>query len=127
MDVSALKKLEPANITTYPSVSSVSNNPVQKRNELESQAASKPPAKIGEDRTELSKSELITINQQLNKFMSLINADIQFQVHERTKQLMVQVVDTKANKVLKEFPSHEMLDVLANIREHVGVLLDKKA
>lgn len=76
---------------------------------------------------ELSKEELKNVNSQLNKFMSSINADIQFEMHDRTKQLMVQVVNTQNNRVLREFPSHEMLDVLANISDYIGILLDKKA
>ncbi len=76
---------------------------------------------------ELSKEELQKVNSELNKFMSLINSDIQFSLHERTKQLMVQVIDTRDQKVIKEFPSHEMLDIMANIREYVGVLLDRRA
>lgn len=75
----------------------------------------------------LSKAELLQVNEELNHFMGIINSDIQFAIHERSKQLMVQVVDTKDNRVLKEFPSHEMLDVMANIREYIGALLDKKA
>ncbi len=40
---------------------------------------------------------------------------------------MVRLVDDKTQKVLKEFPPHEFLDMIAKIREHVGILLDTKA
>ncbi|MPN54839.1 hypothetical protein SDC9_202516 [bioreactor metagenome] len=59
--------------------------------------------------------------------MEMINSDIQFQLHEKTKQLIVQVVDMRDGKVLKEFPPHELLDTMAKIQEYVGLLLDKKA
>jgi len=78
-------------------------------------------------RKELSKEELSSINSELNKFMSFIDPDIKFMIHEKSKQLMVQFVDTKNQRVIKEFPSHEMLDMMANIREYVGALLDKRA
>lgn len=126
MEIIAVKTVEPTNITTYPSVKSL-DNVVQKKNEQENQLSSQQPAQDAKGKTELQKNELLNVNHQLNKFMTLINADIQFELHEKTKQLMVQVVDTKEHKVLKEFPSHEMLDVLANIRDYVGVLLDEKA
>ena len=74
-----------------------------------------------------SRDDVKNITQELNKFFQYINADLQFAMHEKTQQLMVQVVDTKENKVLREFPSHELLDTIANIREYVGILLDKKA
>lgn len=76
---------------------------------------------------ELNKEELTQLTSDMTKFMQLINSDIQFQLHEKTKQLIVQVVDTRDGTVLKEFPPHEMLDTMAKIKEYVGVLLDKKA
>jgi flagellar protein FlaG len=72
------------------------------------------------------KEDLERITDETNKFMQMINTDLQFSVHEKTKQLMVQVVDTKEQRVIKEFPSHEFLDTMAKIREYVGFLLDKK-
>lgn len=62
----------------------------------------------------------------MNKFVEAINSNIRFTVHERTKELMVQVVDQINNRVLKEFPPHEFLDTAAAIRSYVGILLDKK-
>ncbi|SCM83659.1 Flagellar protein FlaG [uncultured Sporomusa sp.] len=63
----------------------------------------------------------------LNKIMQLVNADLKFEIHEKTQRLMVRLVDTKTDKVLKEFPPHELLDTLGAIREYIGILLDKKA
>lgn len=76
---------------------------------------------------ELNKEEITQLTSDMTKFMQLINSDIQFQLHEKTKQLIVQVVDTRDGTVLKEFPPHELLDTMAKIKEYVGVLLDKKA
>lgn len=75
----------------------------------------------------VSKQELTQISQDLSKFMEEMSAGIQFVVHEKTNSLMVQVIDAKSSKVLREFPSKEFLDTIANIREYVGFLLDKKA
>ncbi len=76
---------------------------------------------------ELSKEELIRVTDTMNDFMQMVNTDIRFSLHDKTKQLMVQVIDTKDQRVLREFPPHELLDTIAAIREYVGVLLDKKA
>jgi len=75
----------------------------------------------------LTKECVTKLTIDLNKMLQLLDADLQFAMHEATQRLMVQVVDTKEQKVLKEFPSHELLDVIANIQNHIGVLLDKKA
>lgn len=74
----------------------------------------------------LNKTDMTKLTAEMTKFMQLINSDIQFQLHEETKQLIVQVVDTRDGKILKEFPPHELLDTMAKIKEYVGVLLDKK-
>lgn len=76
---------------------------------------------------ELSKSEIGQLTQKMSRLVELINRDIKFQMHEETKRIMVQVVDSRDGTVLKEFPPHELLDVVAKIEEYVGILLDKKA
>lgn len=79
------------------------------------------------DKKDLTEKELLPMTKELNKFFQYLNADLQFELHERTQRLMVKVVDLKTDKVLREFPPHELLDKIANIRDYIGVLLDKKA
>ena len=62
----------------------------------------------------------------MNKFVQAMNANIRFKIHEKSNELMVQIVDPSNNQVLKEFPSSEFLDTVAAIRDYVGILLDKK-
>ncbi|WP_407307294.1 flagellar protein FlaG [Desulfosporosinus sp. SB140] len=66
------------------------------------------------------------MTEAMNQFMESMNSTIRFKIHEKTNELMVQVVDQTNNKVLKEFPPHEFLDTIAAIRSYVGMLLDKK-
>jgi flagellar protein FlaG len=91
-----------------------------------SESVNLPDTQQGE-KQELTKEELLPMTQEMNKFFQYLNADIRFEFHARTNRLMVKVVDTKTDKVLREFPPHELLDKIANFREYVGVLLDKKA
>ncbi|MBP2666996.1 MAG: flagellar protein FlaG [Firmicutes bacterium] len=65
--------------------------------------------------------------ESLNKFMDLMTADIRFTMHQKSNRLMVQLVSEKDQTVLREYPSSEFLDMIANIREFVGILTDKKA
>ena len=65
--------------------------------------------------------------ESLNKFMDLMTADIRFSMHQKSNRLMVQLVSSKDQTVLREYPSKEFLDMIANIREFVGILTDKKA
>lgn len=79
------------------------------------------------DTNPLSRDDAEQVTDKMNKLMQLMNADLQFSLHEKTKRLIVQMVDRRDGTVLKEFPPHELLDTLASIQEYVGLLLDKKA
>lgn len=81
------------------------------------------------DQNTKKKPDLQKVNKMteaMNQFMESMNSTIRFKLHEKTNELMVQVVDQTNNKVLKEFPPHEFLDTIAAIRAYVGMLLDKK-
>jgi flagellar protein FlaG len=79
-----------------------------------------------EEKKPLKKQDVEDITDGLNDFMESINTDIRFVLHTKMKELMVQVVDIKHNKVLREAPPKELLDTMAKIRDLVGALLDKK-
>lgn len=70
--------------------------------------------------------EVTHMTEAMNKFVQAMDANIRFTVHEKSNQLMVQVIDQANDIVLKEFPSSEFLDTMAAIRDYVGILLDKK-
>ena len=74
----------------------------------------------------LTKEDLETVASDLSDFMQSLNTDIEFSIHEKSGRMMVKVVDTKTQDVLKEFPPEELLDTIGAIRDYVGALLDKK-
>jgi flagellar protein FlaG len=76
---------------------------------------------------EITKEDIAAITENLYSFMEELTADIRFKVHDGTGTLMVQVFDPKNDRVLREFPPHEILDTVAKISEYVGSLLDKRA
>ena len=77
------------------------------------------------ERPPLTRQQMETVTSDLTQFMKSMNTDINFSIHEKTGRLIVQVKDSKGT-VVKEFPSHELLDTLAAISESIGALLDKK-
>lgn len=63
----------------------------------------------------------------LNKAMEVFTpTQLRFKLHEETERLQVQVVDQATGKVIKEVPPTQFLDLLARIREMVGLFLDEK-
>jgi len=78
------------------------------------------------DKKAVTVEELKKMTAAMNDFVEAMDTNIRFKYHDKTKELMVQVIDQTNNKVLREFPSHEFLDTIAAIRSCVGILLDKK-
>lgn len=72
------------------------------------------------------KDNLEKVTQGLSSLMESLNTNIHFKLYDKTNQLMVQVIDEATQKVLKEFPPHQLLDTIAAIRDRIGVLLDKR-
>ena len=78
------------------------------------------------DKKTVTVEDLKKMTAAMNQFVESMDTNIRFKYHDKTKELMVQVVDQTNNKVLREFPSHEFLDTIAAIRNVVGMLVDKK-
>ena len=79
------------------------------------------------DNNQPSESQCKKVTEELNNFMQSMNTDIKFVLHNSTDTLMIQVEDGKTHKILKEFRAHELLDMVANIKNDVGALVDQKA
>ena len=74
-----------------------------------------------------SAEELKTMSYAMNRFVEMLTADLKFEVHDKTHEIMVKFVNTKTGEVLKEYPPKEYLDMIARIRDYVGMMIDKKA
>ena len=70
--------------------------------------------------------ELKTMSYAMNRFVEMLTSDLKFEVHEKTHEIMVKFVNTKTGEVLKEYPPKEYLDMIARIRDYVGMMIDKK-
>lgn len=61
----------------------------------------------------------------LEDTVQAFNQRLSFVLHKESGRMQVQVIDKVTQEVLKELPATEILDVVAKIRQMVGVLLDK--
>jgi len=52
---------------------------------------------------------------------------LQFNTHERSRELLVQVKDMTTGEVIRQIPSKEILAMRDRIADLVGMMLDKKA
>ncbi len=52
--------------------------------------------------------------------------ECQFSVHEKTKQILIKLVDTTTKEVIKELPPEKILDAVASLCETAGLFVDEK-
>jgi flagellar protein FlaG len=72
------------------------------------------------------KKELQKITEELNKALNPLNTTLKFKFNDKVDELTVSVVDMKNNRVIREYPPKEALELMEKMREIVGLLFDKK-
>ncbi len=78
-----------------------------------------------QDKNKLKK-ELQKLTMELNKALEPLRTSLKFHFNDKIDELTIKVVDTKSNKVIREYPSKEALELMEKMREVVGLLFDKK-
>ena len=63
---------------------------------------------------------------QINKFLEN-NSDVLFSIDEASGFSVVKVVDTQTNKVIRQFPSEQALEIGKNLKSFQGLLVNSKA
>lgn len=74
----------------------------------------------------ISEKMLIQTIEKANKELVVANRALEFSVHEKTKEIIVKVIDVETKEVIREIPSEKILDMLANILEIAGILVDER-
>lgn len=77
-----------------------------------------------EDRSHLEQLENEV--ERLNETADLFNIGLHFRIHEETNRLVVQVYDRKDNEVIRQIPPEKILNLVAQIQQMIGLLLDEE-
>lgn len=64
---------------------------------------------------------------KVNKEMKPYDTQLEFSIHEKTKQVMIKVINTSTKETIREIPSEKLMDIMANLLEVSGILVDIKA
>ena len=76
---------------------------------------------------EEQKQKLNELAQQLNREMSALNTNVSFNFNEYLNSLYVTVSEKDTNRVIRKIPSEEAMNLMAKMREIVGIIFDKQA
>jgi flagellar protein FlaG len=78
--------------------------------------------------SDYTKEDVQKAVDKLNKVLEDENIQAVYEVHEVFKRdVMIKIVNNNTKEVLLEIPPKKILDMVANMIELVGLLLDKKA
>lgn len=61
-----------------------------------------------------------------NKALFKNNTHLKFQIHGKTKEVMVKIINDETGDVVKEIPPEKMLDMVAKLWEIAGILIDER-
>jgi flagellar protein FlaG len=74
----------------------------------------------------------VTTPQRLDRAVDIANrtletygTELRFSIHESSGEIMVQVINTKDDSVIREIPSERVLDFVANVKKMLGIIIDK--
>jgi flagellar protein FlaG len=79
------------------------------------------------DRKKYTEDEIIGAIENANKEFIAYDRRFEFSIHEKTKQIMVKIIDVSNDEVIREIPPEKILDLVAAICEISGILVDERA
>jgi flagellar protein FlaG len=72
-------------------------------------------------------SEFVQTIEKANKRYEAYDKILQFSIHEDTNLIMIKIINTKTEEVIAEIPPEKILDMIAQLWEMAGLLVDKRA
>jgi len=81
---------------------------------------------IAEQIEETDREEIKRALNALAQAANIFNKRLKFQLNEDIDRVVVKVIDTTNNKVIKEIPSVEVQHLILRLKETIGLLIDEK-
>lgn len=95
------------------------------------EATSELESKLKEDNSKEEKNtiqnqDIVNVIEKINNEFEIKDNELSFSVHEKTKQIMIKVLDKETKEVIKEIPSEKIVDMVASMMEVAGLIIDKR-
>ena len=75
---------------------------------------------------ELKRSDVEKLIEELDELDKFVDKGFDFHIHEGTENIWVEVIDRASDEIVREIPSEKLLDIVAGLKELVGLFLDEK-
>jgi len=90
-------------------------------------SATPSTAKASDSQTVASREQLQSSINAVNGFVKSINSEVEFSLDKDSGEMIVKVMDTSTNEVIRQMPSEEMLAVAKALDKFQGLLIKQKA
>lgn len=74
----------------------------------------------------ISEKAMLDAIEKANKSVNGASTRFEFSIHEKTKQIMVKVIDAESNEIIRQIPPEKILDMIAGIWDAVGLFVDER-
>lgn len=79
-----------------------------------------------DDKQPLTTEQLENVAQQLQNFVGNMNRGLEFSVDKDSGRDVIKVIDKSSGDLVKQFPSEEVLSLVAKLSDMVGGFIDAK-
>ena len=69
---------------------------------------------------------LISAIEKANKALAGSARHFEISIHEKTKNIMVRVIDSETDQVVREIPPEKILDLISKLWEMAGLIVDER-
>ena len=74
----------------------------------------------------ISEDDIMQAVNRANKALDGTNRRFEYSIHEQTNTIVVKVIDTQTNEVIREIPPEKILNLIAKLWELAGIIVDEK-
>ncbi len=64
--------------------------------------------------------------REILRFTEIFNKKLKFNIDEESEQVIVKVIDSETDKVIKEIPPEELQRLYSSMKEAIGLLIDEQ-
>jgi len=75
---------------------------------------------------DVDKAQISDALAKMSKTIEFFNKRLKFSIDENSKRIVVKVIDSDSNQVVREIPPKEVLKFVANLHKFLGVFVDTK-
>ncbi len=100
--------------------------PLKKREPVSNEAVSRLQRQSEGKASDLpDQKKLDRALKQANDTMETYGTEVRFKVHKESGEMLVKVINTRDNSVIREIPPERVLDFVAHVKEMLGFIIDK--